>query len=333
MTAVHASPAAARRRPGTTALLGTAVGLVVADAVVGITTGAAAAAPLPFTSFVVAMVGITLVGARIVHDPLHAGLGGLLLGVAAAGSALDLIGALQDLGPLAFLQGLVYWGYAGLLAHVLVRWPDERIRSRGARLLVLAVYLLLPLLTLTWQLAWDPRWYGREAADRWWPTVVPAQAFAETVWQLQELVFLVVLAALVTVVVVRVVRAEGDRRVGMLPVVAASVVLAITVVLELVEALWVPLPLDTVVLQNLALLTIPVGVWIAALRTTSAGAPAPGRRPPPGDPIVLRYRIGVATVVAGVVVLGTLIVVGTAGTASGGGSAPAPAPGPALVAP
>jgi hypothetical protein len=330
MTSVHAAPAAARGHPGSMLLLGAAIGLVAADATVAMTTGSAARSGWLYVSFTLAMIGMVVAGSLLLRDPLHAGLRGLLLGVAATGSLHDLMGLLQDVGPLAFLQGFVYWGYAGLLAHVLVRWPDRRIESRVAHLLVLAVYLLLPALTAVWRLTWDARWYGRDAAGWWWPTLLPARDLSFAVWRIQQVVFLVVVAALGTVIVRRLVLARGARRLLLVPVGVVAVALALTVVAELLADLGAPLPIDTAVTQDLALLAIPIAVLVAAVR--SSGAPAaPGRRLPPGDPVVLRYRLGLAGLAAALVLAAAVVVMTTGEVDAGAG--PAPAPGPALVAP
>lgn len=330
MTTVHVL-APQRGRAPTMVLLGVALGLVVADAAAGVISGSAAQYTASTVSFTLALIGIVVAGLVLIRDRLHAGLGVLLLGTAAGGALQDLTGILQDLGPLAFLQMFVYWGYAALLAHVLVRWPDARIQSRGVRGLVLGMYLLMPALTAVWQLTWDPRWFGAGTASWWWPTVLPARDFSATVWQVQQVVFVALIAALVAVVVVRTVRARGGRRITLLPVAIVAIALALTVVAGVAEALGVTIPFDVNAAQNLTLLAIPVGVLVAATRPAHDGQAVPGRRLPPGDPVRLHYRLGLAAIAASAVVLVSVIVVFASGTDGANGPVPLPAPGPALA--
>jgi hypothetical protein len=260
-----------------TVLLGAAVVLVVVDAVLPLILGTIADA-LYYVLTVLAFAGSTAAGAVLLRDPRYAGLGRLLLGVAAAGAVWDLCGWVRDVGPFGFLEGIVYWAWAGMLAHLAVRWPDDRITGRIPRVLVLAVYLLLPVLTLLWQVTWDAQWF--EQPGGWWLTLVPARTVSDVAYTTGQVAFAVVIAALVVVLIARVVTARGTRRAAMLPVVVVVVVLAAAVIADLLKTLGVPLAFDTALPQSLALLAIPVAVLVAALRRPAADAEPgiPGRR-------------------------------------------------------
>lgn len=335
MTAVQAVPAVPAQRSRATAmvLLGVALGLVIADIVAGVIAGQVAQYPVPTVTFDLAMVGMVVAGLVLVRDGLHAGLGVLLFGTAASGALYDLTRTLQqDVAPLTFLQPFVYWGYAALLSHLLVRWPDRRVESRGVRALLFGMYAVLPVLTVVWQLTWERRWFGPGTGSWWWWTVLPARDFSATVWQVQQVLFIALIASLIVVVAVRVVRARGTRRVALAPVAVVGIALAMSVVAEVVGQLGVAVPIDTNIVQNITLLAIPISVLVAATRRAPDGAAVPGRRLPPGDPVRLHYRLGLAAIATGLVMLVSVIVVLASGTGGANGPVPLPAPGPALVA-
>jgi hypothetical protein len=319
---------AGRRASGL--LLGLAAALVLVDAAAGVLTGEATD-PLRFAVFLLALAGLVAAGAVLLRDRRHEGLGRLLLGVAAAGALWDALGAFPGAGPFSFLQGFAYWGYVGLLVHVLVRWPDRRIDGPVARGLVIAVYALMPLLTALWQLAWDARWFGGREATEWWPTAFPSRSFSYVVWQVQQVLLLVLVAALLAVAIGRAVTARGARLLAMAPVTVVAVALAATAVLDTVRVLGAPIGFDPALVENLALLAIPVAVlWAALLEPAGIDQPAiPGRRLHLDDAARARYHLGFAGLAALAVVLASVaVVLGLDGFAD---SAPAPQPGPALV--
>lgn len=335
MTAIPMAPPSRHVDGASMVLIGVAGALVAVDAAAALLVGGGDA--LAAALFTLAMAAMVVAGGVLVRDHQHDGLGRLLLGVAASGSLLDLLGWIPDAGPADFLRNVLYWPYAGLLAHLAVRWPDRALTGAIPRALVAAMYGVMPLLTLLWQLTWDPAWFGGAAARRFWITLAPARGLSGSVWAVQQLLLVALIAALVAVVAVRVATARGPRRVAMAPVAVVSIALGATVVLEVLQGLGTAVPVDTGVLQSVALLAVPVAVLLAALQAPAGiDEPVmPGRRRL-DERARGRYRVGLAAGAAALVVLVAVCGVWSAGgwdDAPAADTGPAPQPGPALVAP
>jgi hypothetical protein len=86
------------------------------------------------------------------------GNGILMLILAVTGAATSLQNA--GWGPWAFIGTMVYPLVGILLGWLLLRWPRSRLQTRAQTWAVRVAFVLVPLLTAAWCLAWDPRWGG-----------------------------------------------------------------------------------------------------------------------------------------------------------------------------
>jgi hypothetical protein len=333
MTAIPTTTRASGLHGASMVLLGLAAALVVVDAALTVASGWLSRSPAQAITFALAMAAMVAAGAVLLRDRRHAGLGRLLLAVGASGSLFDVLGTVPDVGPAAFVQAPVYWLYAAFLIHLVLRWPDRRIDGRVARALVVAAYTVPLGLALLWQLTWSPPWWDGAPRTRWWITLVPARDVSATAYQVQQILFVALIVAAFAVVAVRTATARGERLLVLAPVAFVALVLGATVVVGVVDALGAGTGLDLDVLQNVALLAVPVWVLVSAARAPGSidAAAVPGRRVHLDDAARERYRVGLAAVAAGVVVVIAVVV----GASSGGwpDTPPAPQPGPALVAP
>ena len=316
------------------AVLAAAVTLVVlADAVASTLAGYFDQAPVSTAVFLVGCLALIGAGVAVAlrARSTASSLSVLMIAVAAAGSLADLFGALPTFGPGPFGRGVVYQIYVALFTHLLLRWPERRVRGRVPRVLLATVYLLLPALSLIWQLTWDPRWFGAEAKGQWWPFLVPARDFSYATFEVQQLAFLALVIALLSIVVVRAVRASPARRRGMLPVTIAAGVLGLVVVLQILAALGLETPIDVNLVGNLAVLTVPVAVLIGAREVGESDvAGGVGQQVPPLQRIRERYTALLATVIAAAVIACICVVVAVRADDGSPQQPPNPAPGPAL---
>lgn len=316
-------------RPGVVVPVAVAGLLVVMDLVVPLVGGAAIVGGAGFAAFHLAMVLFVVAGAVSLRLPGQVGNGSLMLGLAAAGSAFDLLAWLQAAGPCAFLQGPVYGVYAALFTHLLVRWPDADLRG-ARRILVAVAWIGLPLSALLWQLTWDPRWFGRTAAAWWWPVLAPARVVSGVVWLVSQILLAAVVVVGFALILLRFVRAR--HRSGLLPVVLAAAALGISVLLEILDSVGAGTGIDVSLVQDLAALSVPIAVVARGVRRRDAALAVS----PHAEPQAFRvpphalYR----GAVLGTVLLAVALVVMVSGLATGGEegrTAPNPAPGPALA--
>ena len=311
------------------AVAAAASALVVLDLVVQVLSGSMASYPVDVTLFLVAMAGLLAAGAVVVVRDRERGLGLLLLGVAATGSLFDLLGSVPGDGPAAFLRNLAYWPYAGLFAHLLLRWPDHRVHGTLPRVLLGCFYALPPVLSLGWQLTWDPRWFDPPAPDLWWPHLAAARGLSASLFDAQELVLLALIVALLVVVVVRVRRADRARRRALVPVALAASLLAAAVLLELIDALGAALPIDVGLIENLAVLIVPIAVLIRR-PVADEDTPHDRRERTPLEQVRARYAGLIGFVVAGATITAIAVTISVRNLDVD--AAPdRPAPGPAVV--
>ena len=264
MRAIPMAPPSRHVDRASMVLIGSAGALVAVDATAALLVGGGDV--LGAALFTLAMAAMVVAGGVLVRDHQHDGLGRLLLGVAASGSLFDLLGWIPDAGPADFLRNVLYWPYAGLLAHLAVRWPDRAVAGTiptGARRRdVRGDAAPHPPVAAAPGIRRGSA--GRPRAASGSPSSRPA-ALSGSVWAVQQLLLVALIAALVAVVAVRVAAARGPRRVAMAPVAVVSIALGATVVLEVLQGLGTAVPVDAGVLQSVALLAVPAAVLLAAL--------------------------------------------------------------------
>ena len=248
--------------------------LVVASVAVVLTSalswwhGDASTSPASFVTFHLALVALLLAGALLLHTDGQRANGHLMLAIATLGAIQDAFSTLSGLGPAAFLAQPVYWVYAAAFGHLLLRWPDDRVRGWLSRALLASVYGVLPLITIAWQSTWEPRWFGPVPAGEWWPVLVPDRPFAVADYLVGQYLYLATVLAFLAVIGIRTARADPERRRRLLPVICAGVALGAAVIVGALSNLGVAIPVDITLLQNLAMLAVPAAVLAQGIGTT-----------------------------------------------------------------
>jgi signal transduction histidine kinase len=127
-------------------------------------------------------VGLVVGGLRLAVVPGQSRNGRLLV----AAGVLETVATVRwDAGPFAVLGWMTGALAIVPLAWLLLQYPDDRLRDRGARAFVVAFLAATLLLRLLEIVLWDPAWTGY-AGEAWWPTLVrslPAHtAVAAVMW-------------------------------------------------------------------------------------------------------------------------------------------------------
>lgn len=138
------------------------------------------------------------------------GPGALMLATAILAAASAALGGL-DWGPWPFLSGLLY-PLAGIsLAHLLLRWPDDRLQTPAHVWFIRSAWVAVPGLQLADYLAWDPAW-GGYTGPAWWPRLLQDRSVEAVLDGVSNGVQLVALVVFLVLVTARLLRAGRQER-------------------------------------------------------------------------------------------------------------------------
>jgi hypothetical protein len=244
------------------ALIALAALLLVLDIVSAIVTGWWASDPLLNVVYFLGVVGFLVAGAVSYRVPGQAANARLLVAIAAVSLIVDLLSTWVDVGPDAFLYGLVYWVPVALLAHLLLRWPGNRLQTRPQRLLLWVPYAVLPALALLFQVTSDKAWFGKGAANWWWLTLAPDENLSNGIFTAQQIVFVAFLVAVLVLIGMRLAAASPAGRRALVPIAIAAAFLGLATGIGAVQGAIGADAIDLRLVQNLALLTVPLAVLV-----------------------------------------------------------------------
>ncbi len=187
--------------------------------------------------------------------------------VATAGGLWLLTSMRLELGPLVFLQWVVTPLPIGILALVLLRYPDARLTRRSVSRFAILLIGWLFVGRLVDALLWEPTWGG--AGRTWWPTVWrSAEAYTSVSW-LYHGGCAILAAAFLVLVAGRLGRSSGLMRLRTWPTAALGPTAAVAFGLQSVGWL-LPLPEDVsrflTIATDGALLAIPGSFALIALQ-------------------------------------------------------------------
>lgn len=166
-------------------------------------------------------------------------------------------------GPWAFVGTVLDPLAVVLLGWLLLRWPGERLQSKAQIRSLRAALVLVPLSTVAWCIAWDPRW-GGFTGPYWWPTLVHREDLGNWLYDASDCVEGLLLVLFVTLIVVRLRQAARPERRELVPVAIAGTALAAFAALSVIDDLAGVNASDAVtVLQNLSVMAIPLSFLIA----------------------------------------------------------------------
>ncbi len=167
-------------------------------------------------------------------------------------------------GPWAFIGTVLSPLAVILLGWLLMRWPGERLQTRAQVRALQAALVLVPLSTVAWCVAWDPRWAGFPASA-WWPTLVRREDLGNWLYDASDCVEGLLLVLFVALIAVRLRQAARPERRELVPVAIAGTALAAFAALSIIDDLAGVNAFDAVtVLQNLSVMAVPVS-FLAAL--------------------------------------------------------------------
>ena len=166
-------------------------------------------------------------------------------------------------GPWAFVGTVMSPLATVLLGWLLMRWPGERLQNKAQVRSLRAALVLVPLSTVAWCVAWDPRWVGFPASA-WWPTLVHRQALGNWLYDASDCVQGLLLLLFVVLIAVRLRQAARPERRELAPVAVAGTALAAFAALSVIDDLaGVNASNVVLVLQNLSVMVIPLSFLIA----------------------------------------------------------------------
>jgi class 3 adenylate cyclase len=167
-------------------------------------------------------------------------------------------------GPWAFIGTVLSPLAVILLGWLLMRWPGERLQTRAQVRALQAALVLVPLSTVAWCVAWDPRWVGFPAGA-WWPTLVHREDLGNWLYDGSDCIEGLLLVLFVALIAVRLRQAARPERRELVPVAVAGTALAAFAALSIIDDLAGVNASDAVtVLQNLSVMAVPVS-FLAAL--------------------------------------------------------------------
>jgi len=166
-------------------------------------------------------------------------------------------------GPWAFIGTVLSPLAVVLLGWLLMRWPRERLQTRVQVHALRAALVLVPLTTVAWCIAWDPRWVGF-SASAWWPTLVRREDLGNWLYDGSDCVEGLLLVLFVVLIAVRLRQATRPERPELVPVAVAGTALAAFAALSVIDDLAGVNASDAVtLLQNLSVMAIPLSFLIA----------------------------------------------------------------------
>jgi class 3 adenylate cyclase len=166
-------------------------------------------------------------------------------------------------GPWAFIGTVLSPLAVVLLGWLLMRWPGARLQTRSQVRALQAALILIPLSTVAWCVAWDPRWVGFPASA-WWPTLVRREDLGNWLYDGSDCIEGLLLVLFVALIAVRLRQAPRPERRELVPVAIAGTALAAFAALSVIDDLAGVNASDAVlILQNLSVMAIPLSFLIA----------------------------------------------------------------------
>jgi class 3 adenylate cyclase len=254
-------PSVLRGRPlGSYLLLGIACALVLLGGAVRIIMGYPVDFPFVFTYG--GLLLLLTAGAVSLGTPRQAGNGRLILLLGMGLGLADLGSTLSDYGPAYFLSDVVAAVMFIVLGHLLLRWPNPRLQTRGQRLVLGAAYVVFPVMAIAANVTLDPAWFGPASATMWWLTLGANQELSDVLWLSLGVLFAAFAAALAVLIAARMRRAPRPERRELIPVGIATALLAVAGVgVPGYRFGWVPV--DVANLGTLAILIVPLSFLAA----------------------------------------------------------------------
>lgn len=166
-------------------------------------------------------------------------------------------------GPWAFIGTLAYPLSGVLLGWLLLRWPGSRLQTRTQLWLVWVAFIVLPVLTVAWCVAWDPRQNGYTGSF-WWPTLVHAATLDTWLFNGTQGAEAILVFLFVALMAARIIRATRPERRALVPVAIAAVAFAALAGAEAVEVLTGTNVSDVVNwTSNLSVMAVPIAFLIS----------------------------------------------------------------------
>jgi class 3 adenylate cyclase len=213
-------------------------------------------------TWLLAIVSLVVAGWVSLGRPSQRGNGILMLVLAVTASATSL--QYVTAGPWAFIGTMLYPLAGVLLGWLVLRWPRSGLQNRAQLWLLRAAFILIPVLTATANVAWDPRWGG--FTDLWWPTLVRHKELETWLYNVSQSVEGVLLVAFVALMAARIVQATRPERRELLPVAVAATAFAVFASSDAINALTsTNISALTIWASNLATLTIPVSFLVSVM--------------------------------------------------------------------
>jgi class 3 adenylate cyclase len=213
-------------------------------------------------TFELMIVSLVAAGWISLGRPAQRGNGTLMLVLAVVASGAELQYASG--GPWVFIGTVLYPLGGVVLGWLLFRWPRDRMQTRAQIWLIRVGFVVVPLLTLTSSVTWDPRWGGYTGAV-WWPTLTHSRELTNWIFNVGQGVEAILLVLFVALMVARIARASRPERRELIPVGIAAAGFAAFAVAEAIEAITNTNISDVVNWSsNLATLAVPVSFLISA---------------------------------------------------------------------
>jgi class 3 adenylate cyclase len=207
-------------------------------------------------TFDVLVISLVVAGWVSLGRPSQRGNGILMLILAAAASATTLQNATW--GPWAFIGTIIYPLVGILLGWLLLRWPRSRLQTRAQIWLIRIACVLVPLLTVSANVAYDPRWDGY-TGNAWWPTIVHVKKPETWLYDGSQGVEAILLVLFLALMAARIFQATRPERRELAPVAIAATAFAAFAVAEAIEIITDTNISDVVNWSsNLAALAVPV---------------------------------------------------------------------------
>ena len=173
--------------------------------------------------------------------------------------------SLQDVNgePWALIGVVLYPLSAILLGWLLLRWPASQLQTRTQLWLLRTAFVVVPLLTIGWILAWDPRWGGYKGSA-WWPTVTHSKDLEDWLYNITQGVEGVLAVLFVVLMAARMIRATRPERRELVPVaISATAFAAFIAASSIADLTSTNLSAVTDWTSNLSVMAIPVAFLLA----------------------------------------------------------------------
>ena len=235
-----------------------------------------------------AIVSLVVAGWVSLGRPSQRGNGTLMLIIAVLASATSL--QFVTVGPWGFIGTMLYPLTGVMLGWLLLRWPRDRLQTRAQLGLTRIAFILVPLLTAAWSVAWDPHKDGL-AGTFWWPTLVHSKELETWLYNGAQAVEATLLILFVALMTARIFQATRPERRELVPVAIAATAFAVFAAAEAIGALTNTNVSDVINwASNLALMTVPIAFLVSvAVPPRPAGT---GRRSAAGSAAACLCRRG-----------------------------------------